>query len=182
MNKSKAPVALRWQGLVLPQLCGCFESRFLPFRLNLLDYFRNEEGENKQPYGEEYFKGKEFSPVSGDPDILQRPYEEGEDKSSHDDAQACPRKVIPKTHFGEAHAEIHGGKGEIDKPQVKSRSKAVPLNGVVIFFELISDQRGGKFSSKGATNPKSSTGPGHGPKPDIDKAPIGPENGSAQPG
>ncbi len=106
------------RGLFYPNYKAILNLNLLLFRLNLLNYFRNEKREDKQPYGEKDFKGQELSPVSGNPDILQRPYEESKDKSSHDDAQPCTKKVIPKTHLGETHAEIHGSKGEIDKPQI----------------------------------------------------------------
>ncbi len=58
-----------------------------------------------------------------------------------------PKKVVPKTHLGKAHTEIHGCEWKVEKPQVQGGGKSVPLNRIVIFLQLIPNQRGCKFST-----------------------------------
>jgi hypothetical protein len=70
------------------------------FSLYFFDNLGNKEGENKKGNGEKHFEGKEFSPVSGNPDIFQGSNEKSEDKGSHDDAESRSEKIIPEVDFG----------------------------------------------------------------------------------
>ena len=125
---------------------------FLLLAFDLLDNFRNEERKDKQPYGKENLERQQFNPVFGNPHISQCTDEKGEDKGPDDDAQARTEKIVPKTYLGKAHTEIHGCEWKVEKPQVQCSGKSVPLNGIVIFLQLIPNQRGCKFSTQSTPN------------------------------
>ena len=161
-----------------------FIGRFLsqePPPPDFLDDLRDEEGEDKQADREEYLERDQASPVSGGPDLFHRPDEESEDEGPDNDAQTRAEEIVPKSHLGQPHPEVHGSEWEIDQPQVEYGGKAVSLYGVVILFQFVSYQRGGKFSPQSAAYPESGTGAKHGANPYIEKSPIGPKNRRTQP-
>jgi hypothetical protein len=92
--------------------------KFPPWLLFLALYlfydFGNEKREDKETYGEENLKGYQLSPIFGGPHIFQRPDKKGEDKRTHDNAQAGSRNIVPKSDFGQPHAKIHGRKRKIN--------------------------------------------------------------------
>ena len=53
--------------------------------------------------------------MAGGPDFFKRADKKGKDKGSHDNTEAGSPKIIKKSHLGQAHAEIHRGKGKVNQ-------------------------------------------------------------------
>jgi hypothetical protein len=100
-------------------VCTCLTSSISLFIALYLFYdLGNEKRENKKPYGEENLKGYQLFPVAGGPYIFYRPDEKGEDKRTHDNAQAGSRNIVPESDFGESHAKVHGRKWKVKQPKI----------------------------------------------------------------
>jgi len=102
--------------------------------------FGNKERKNKKHKGEYDFPAYEIRPMAACPDVLHCPNKKGEDEGADDDTECRPGKIIPKTHPGQPHAEVHRRKREIDKAQIEYGCKAISLDGVIVFFQLVPDE------------------------------------------
>src|SRR3972149_4605178 len=148
----------------------------------LLDDFREEEGEDEEGNGKEHLDGEEVRPAPAHPYIPDRADEKGEEEGPHDDPQAGAEDVVPEAHPGQAHAEIHGSKGEIDQAQVEDRGEAVALDRLVVFFQLVPDEGGGEFPAQRAADPEGRGRPEHGSHPHVEESHVGSEDGGAERG
>src|SRR5208337_55900 len=151
-------------------------------QLYFLDNFRNEERKHKEAKGKENLPGEKFCPPTVCPNLLYCSDEECKDKGPHDNAQGRSGKIISETHFSEAHPEVHGRKREIDKAQIEYGCKTVSLDPVIVFFQFVPDERGGKISSEIAPDKEGQAGADHSPEPYVKKAQVRAEYGSAQGG
>src|SRR4030042_2898839 len=150
------------------------------FPFYLLDDPGDEEGEDEEGHGEEHFEGDQASPVSPRPDGPDGAHEEGENEDPDDDAEGGSEEVIPESHPGQAHAEIHGREGKIDQPQVENRGEPVEFDRLVVLLQPVADEGSGKIPAEGAPDPEGGTGAPHGAHPDGEE-PLGcAEDGAAQ--
>jgi hypothetical protein len=65
-----------------------------------------------------------------------------------------PLEVIPESHPGQPHAEIHGREGKIDQPQVERRGEPVALDRLVVLLQPVADKGCGKIPSERAPDPE----------------------------
>ena len=115
-------------------------SKLFLLPLHLFDDLGNEEREDEQADGKENLERDQLAPVAGDPDLFEGADEEGEYEGADDDAQTGAHEIVHEPHFGQPHAEIHGGKRKINQTQIQHCGKTVALNGVIIFFQFVSYQ------------------------------------------
>jgi hypothetical protein len=140
----------------------------------------NEKREDEENQGEKNFKGEQPTPITARPYLLEGPYKKSKDERSDQDTQSRSQEIVAKTHLRQSHPKVHGCEWEIDEAQIEDRGKSVPFNGIVIFLEAITNQRGSEFSAEGTPNPKGGTRSNHGSNPDIYKSPIGAKKSSSQ--
>ncbi len=95
--------------------------------------FGYEERKDKKTKREEYLPANQASPFAARPDVSYRPDKKSENEGADDYTQGRPAKIIPETNPGQSHAEVHGGKREVDKAQVKDRGETVSLDGLIVF-------------------------------------------------
>src|SRR5512141_262126 len=150
------------------------------FPFYLLDDPGDEEGEDEESHGEEHLEGEQASPVAARPDVPDGANEQGENEDPDDDAEGGSEEVIPQSHPGQAHAEIHGREGKIDQPQVENRGEPVAFDRFVVLLQPVADEGCGKIPAEGAPDPEGGAGAQHGTHPDIEETLIGAEDGAAQ--
>ena len=107
---------------------------------DLFDDPGNRKRENKQADREKHLKRYQSGPVARGPDFFEGSDKKRENKGSDNDTQAGTGKIVPKMHLGQPHPKIHGGKREVHQAQVQHGGKSVALDGIVVFFEPVSNQ------------------------------------------
>ena len=92
------------------------------------------------PIGKKDLKRYKFSPIAGCSYPFQGPDKKCKNKRANKNTQTGSEKIVMEVDPGQGHAEIHGCEWEIDHAQVEYRRKSVSLNGILMFFEPVSDK------------------------------------------